>query len=111
MEQVFVYGTLKVGHSNNDLIEHGNFIGKDGILGWEMKDLGPFPAIIKGNKHIIGEVWEINNLEMLDMLEGYPSFYNREEIDTHYGKAWVYYIDTKDNSMLDHTTIQTGEWI
>ena len=108
MEKIFVYGTLKKGFGNNRILDNETFVGRDTITGWNMIDLGPFPAIVAGTKHIIGEVWEVNSLQELDLLEGFPSFYDRVQVDTIHGNAWVYVMD--DNTMND-TIIETGEWI
>ena len=98
---VFVYGSLKTG---------GNIRGLDGMPGAEivgrakttypdynMLDLGAFPAVIKGENHIQGEVWKCDDevFADLDDIEGYPDFYKRVKTETSQGRAWMYYLDDK----------------
>lgn len=92
-EYVLVYGSLRERMYNHDLIK---CIGKKLIAnnivieGYTMKDLGPFPGIIKGNNKILCELYETtkDHIERsFDRLEGYnklnpkESFYIREYID------------------------------
>lgn len=100
MTKVFVYGTLKKGNLVRGLDRWGagaDFVGDavttQGIF--SLWDLGSFPAVSNsGNDHIQGEVWEVDSetLKDLDRIEGYPDFYNRMQVDTSQGRAWVYYI-------------------
>jgi len=96
--KVFVYGTLKKDNSTrglnlwSDATYVGDAVTHDQFNLW---DMGSFPAVtLKGNASISGEVWEVSDevFESLDRIEGYPEFYERTEIETAYGKAWMYYI-------------------
>ena len=99
-KKVFVYGTLKSGKSNHDLLKGQKFLGRSAVLGqYKFVDLGPFPAVVmdpscspNSPTMIVGEVYEIEDaaLVALDILEGHPNFYSRKEIDTAFGKAWMY---------------------
>ena len=96
---VFVYGSLKSG---------GMVRGLDGFPGativgkattrypdYNMLDLGSFPGVTKkGDKHIQGEVWEVDDdiAEQLDAIEGYPEFYNKIPTETTQGKAMMYFL-------------------
>lgn len=95
---VFVYGSLKSG---------GMVRGLDGFPGativgkakttypdYNMLDLGSFPAVVKGEKYIQGEVWEVDDttFQELDMIEGYPEFYKRVKTETTQGRAWMYFL-------------------
>ena len=115
MTQVFVYGTLKKEHSNHSLLEKSKYIGKcttDPL--YTLIDLGPFPAVLdQGRGSIVGEVYKVSEATLgdLDMLEGYPHLYQRHEITTHYGKAWVYTMDEDQVGRLDESmVIESGEW-
>lgn len=122
MFKIFVYGTLRSGLSN-DINEMANrlgaelkYLGADTIEA-EMYSMTYFPAITfkEGSEHnvqVLGEVYEVltkceDMLETLDILEGYPSFYNRKEIDTEFGKAWVYYMEEPSKTS---SRISTGDW-
>lgn len=106
---VFVYGSLKSG---------GMVRGLDGFPGativgkattrypdYNMLDLGSFPGVTKkGDKHIQGEVWEVDETTMneLDMIEGYPEFYKREKTETSQGRAWMYYLESDNYQSLSY---------
>ena len=94
---VFVYGTLKRGHGNHYWMpEDAELIGKDTLKNFNIYDLGPFPAVVPEiGEYVIGELWEVESLENLDILEGYPELYNRKVVKTQSGyDAWVYYMST-----------------
>lgn len=95
--KVFVYGTLKEGKGNHRtmLSARGKLLGLF-IISKQMYSMGGYPAVAldrEGCTH--GEVYEVpdaTGLDILDGLEGYPTFYTRDLIDTPFGKAWVYHI-------------------
>ena len=98
-KKVFVYGTLKQSNSVRGLNKFPGATFVDQAVTndatYSLYDLGAFPAVsIKGQQRILGEVWEVddNTFEVLDSIEGYPHFYNRTQVDTSAGKAWMYYI-------------------
>lgn len=51
---------------------------------------------------IFGEVWEIDDemFRRTDRLEGYPHFYDRKEVDTPYGQAWIYFLNREDSMRM-----------
>jgi len=108
--KVFVYGTLKKGNSIRGLtmFQGADFVAdattKNATFG--LYDLGSFPAVgVNGDNKIAGEVWEVDKetFDMLDRIEGYPTFYNRVEVETSAGNAWMYYIP--DIEMMDDSQI------
>lgn len=114
--RVFVYGTLLTGEHNNCIMSSGyygqaNKLGEDSINGFKMYSLGGFPAIIPGQQEdwIIGEVWEVDEevFESLDALEGYPTMYNRVQVITEYGQAWVYTMTVANDRWHP---IESGSW-
>lgn len=112
--KLFVYGTLKKGFYNHVLLEKSKFLGHH-ITGNEftMVDLGAYPALLEeGTTPITGEVYEITSpiAHNIDRLEGYPHFYQRKEIDTPYGKARVYYMDSAEMFEKDVDVIEEGVW-
>ena len=110
---VAVYGSLRKGLHNHSLLERADFLGTDVIAGFKMYSLGGFPFITHDDAtyddRIFIEVYSVNPNEMrrLDMLEGYPSFYNRELVQTQYGQAWIYFID---NEVAGHDPVIDGDW-
>ena len=106
---VAVYGSLRGGLSNHCVLNDSTLKGEERVTGWDMFSLGGFPAIIKGDGDITIEVYEVHDkytADGLDMLEGYPSFYDRKLIDTTLGKAWIYF----QNSPPSHSKVDSGDW-
>lgn len=107
---VFVYGTLLSSLRNNYLLNDSKFIQEETVGGLIMHDLGPFPActVAEPQYEVKGEVWEIDErtLALLDRLEGYPSFYDRIQINTTIGQAWVYI----NENAHDEPVVSSGDW-
>jgi gamma-glutamylcyclotransferase (GGCT)/AIG2-like uncharacterized protein YtfP len=121
MNKVFVYGSLLSGLGNHGLLTDSTFIGKTlSPPEFAMLDLGSFPGVIhliEGGKSVIGEVYEVDDVTFLrlDRLEGYSShdpksgLYNRMEIDTEFGKAFIYtYNDLYGRSYVH--PVEDGDW-
>jgi len=114
---VAVYGTLKRGCSNYSLLEHAEFIGVDKLSAITLYDLGPYPgAREEPSQGIDVEVFavSVDQLELLDQLEGYfepapkTGLYDRKQLLTHYGLAWVYLY----NPPVDgYRKISSGSWL
>ena len=82
---IFVFGTLKRGYRANDKLKDQPFLGSAiTIPRYKMFDVG-FPMIFKNvtGHQVKGEVYLVSPgcLSDMDYYEGYPSFYQREEID------------------------------
>lgn len=102
MHKIFVYGTLKTGGYfwKRALAPKVGVV--DAISGFDLYDLGSFPAMVKAktDKPVVhGEVFsEVDDatLAMLDRIEGVPMLYSRDEVITHEGeKCWVYHMNKK----------------
>lgn len=109
-----VYGTLKKGFGNHRILEDNPLVFEGTVnIPFYMVSLGGFPGILKDDKSnsIYIEVYEVSDQETekrLDRLEGYPSFYNKEIIDTPVGKAYVYFLE---NSLYgDNDLVESGNW-
>lgn len=121
--RVMVYGSLRQGmgndihrfaqHCNAEMIKKG--LAK---IKANMFSLGGFPYISfpkeeEGAGFAVGEVYEIftnqdRMLEALDRLEGYPTFYDRKEVDTEHGKAWVYFFHEDRQGVPQ---VEDGDWV
>jgi len=99
---VFVYGTLQSrAQTIRSLSEssHSEFVACcETSQNYKMYDLGHFPGVTMCDQSlgnvIAGELWCVSDsmMDQLDVIEGYPDFYNRKIIDTTAGRAWMYYL-------------------
>lgn len=107
---LFVYGTLKRGHSNNSRIEDGTFVKEVEIENFDMYDLYSYPAIVDGTGTIKAEMFRIteDDFDSTDKLEGYPTHYDRKLVTTKCGETgWIYYYKNKPYSSK---IVETGDW-
>ena len=109
--RTFVYGTLKRGRGNHavvaDLVAG---VEPATVPGFTLLDLGAFPAAIPcEGGWVRGEVLAFRDgdaeraLGRLDRLEGHPTLYRREVVETTDGEAVWTYIWQGDEAR--------GEWI
>jgi len=95
---VFVYGTLKRGKRNHEVMDDSNFLGiaTTKNADFDLISIGnAYPGMIGGEYRVLGETYDVDThtLSRLDRLEG--SSYSREEIeiqdsDGNVVDAWVY---------------------
>lgn len=117
--KVAVYGTLRQGFGNNRLLADSKYLGLETLKGpFSMISCGGFPAIfLHENKEISNpltiEVYEVDEntlLNSLDMLEGYPTFYNRTQIPTSFGDAWIYHFPESRWREKSENLVTSGDW-
>ena len=111
--KVFVYGSLKKGYGNHDYhLDKSEFLGKSETLPqYSLFSLGSFPGVIKGGiTPVQGELYAVDEegLQRLDRLEGHPTFYKREVIETSEGEAWIYLLPV--DRYKDYPVIENGTW-
>lgn len=120
-ELVAVYGSLRSGAGNHRIIEDCER-ETDGLIPpgiFSMRSLGGYPGILKvlhpsqPTSAIVVEVYRINNNyapKALDSLEGYPSYYDREEVTLEDGRiCWAYFLPTEP--YLTYQVVETGDWL
>ena len=103
--KVFVYGTLMKGEANHGYLEKSIYLGKATIKGYEMYDVGWYPAIVLADNLIIGELYKVplSDMPSIGMLEGEGSLYAKrcEKVRDSEGNetlAYVYvYLDDVSN--------------
>lgn len=126
---VFVYGTLRRGEHNHDLLRERTLtIQPAKAEHMQLFSLGAFPMMVQGEGVVIGELIELQPflyaeiLQKLDRLEGYRpdsnecGLYQRKLLpvyDQHHGRlvsAWSY---VGDMLYLDETCplIHDGDWV
>lgn len=123
-DYIFVYGTLRVGESVDLSQNPGvDYVGPDRINA-RLFDVGWFPGVSAVNYWIDGaspenpdgacvrgDVFKILNDDVcigLDHYEGYPSLYDRCQVETEAGvTAWVY---TYNGPFTGLEEITSGDW-
>ena len=77
---VFVYGTLMRGECNHHHLDDSTCLGPATIEGYDMYDVGWYPAIVSGDGLIIGELYQvpIEDMPSIDMLEGEGTLYAKK---------------------------------
>ena len=106
---LFTYGTLKRGFSNNHLLDGAEYVGTAKTLEkYSLLESG-IPFVFKGESvsHIYGELYQVNDqtLKVIDRLEGHPEWYQREEVGvlTEDGvtvTAWLYFYPEKRGKLV-----------
>jgi gamma-glutamylcyclotransferase (GGCT)/AIG2-like uncharacterized protein YtfP len=97
-DRIFVYGTLKRGFVNVQLMYAfgGQFIAEARTSEpCQLYVAGVLPYLQRSTEEeqpVHGEMWEIpeDYLVFIDQLEGHPHAYRREMIQTNLGPAWAY---------------------
>ena len=125
-ELVAVYGTLrKGGQFNKSTIEPAIKKGEAEFL--TTMETTPkfrmyavpaafFPAVVEGDSIIKIELYKVTPkiLKRLDAIEGYfgeeskTNLYNRQQIETAYGKAYIYIYGKKVTNKYE--LVESGDW-
>ncbi len=113
MKKVAVYGSLLKSLHNHHILGDSELLGTDKINGFSMYSLGSFPFITpdETDTKVDIEVYEVNAsvFSALDRLEGYPSFYDRKEVDTEHGKCWIYFMEDTAGYNTE-IKVSDGDW-
>jgi gamma-glutamylcyclotransferase (GGCT)/AIG2-like uncharacterized protein YtfP len=90
---VFVYGTLKRGQCREQFWPRAPLAVETALVRGRLVDLGPYPALLPGDRWIRGELWRFadedmsETLRVLDEVEGYAGLgedlYRRVVITCH----------------------------
>jgi gamma-glutamylcyclotransferase (GGCT)/AIG2-like uncharacterized protein YtfP len=109
--RVFVYGTLLGGAVNHHRLEGAELLGVCRTSpSLRMFNLGAYPGVARGgHTAVTGEVYRVDaaGLRYLDRLEDYPRLYDRELIQTPFGRAWIYLYR---GNRTGRPVIQGGDW-
>ena len=95
---VFVYGSLKAGHSAHGLLNGAERLA-DGVLdGVQCIEHGGYPMLVAGDDAISGEVYRVNaeQLLTLDAYEEAPEVYarvDRQLLDGRWVNVYVQAVD------------------
>ncbi len=111
MHKVAVYGSLRAGFGNHRLLSQAKFLKEAVAQGFEMVDLGAFPAVYPEEASAVKvEVYEVDDetLQNLDFLEGHPRFYRREEVVVDKEEVFMYVM--QDQRYREHRKVASGDW-
>ena len=125
--RVFVYGTLRFGFGLHRAIRDCPYLGERSLAGFEMADVGAFPAIHRTgapDQYVIGEVYRVDDHELyiLDSVEGYTegrrnNHYERIAVEIDgLGECWVYtYTDDSWDHLLERrgsgVVVESGDYV
>ena len=96
---IAVYGTLKRGEVNAHWLHGARYLGVDHLPQITLYNLGPYPgAQLRASTGVPVEVYALNaqQLRRVDELEDYDALvparglYDRQQLPTRFGAAWVY---------------------
>ncbi len=119
---IFVYGTLKRGFDNNDILKDAQYLCKaETIRSFAMfeETSGNYPYLLKnenrGYPKIKGELYKINRkdvLKKIDSFEGAPDYYKREKIKVKTSKKKVKLAETYffTNNIIPKDQKPIEEW-
>lgn len=109
--KLFVYGTLKRGMPAHYRLDGSAFLGHATLAGFDLYDLGPYPAAVLGTHQVHGEVYEVPDLEPFDVYEGFPHLYDRMQVSTSYGDVWIYFMRDPDfTKAFTCSLLKEGDW-
>ena len=93
---VFVYGTLMKGEVNHHYLESSEYLKRGVIEGYEMYDVGSYPAVMPADGLITGELYRVpvSDMASIDMLEGEGTIYGKkcEIADDADGNSTICYL-------------------
>ena len=116
MTRLFVYGTLRKGCGNHRRLDKSKYVGiRKTAPGFSLLCLNGLPIMVRsaGDSRVTGEMYEVTptTMKRLDILEGHPDFYTREEIHLEDGTgAQAYLFLTDLTGERDVAEIQSGDW-
>lgn len=108
--RIIVYGSLRKEQGNSHWMTNAQLLGECRLSGYELYDLGYYPAVVPGTGDLYCEVYRIDApiLSELDQLKNNGRDYKRELVATPYGSAWMYlYLHPVD----ELKKIVSGDWI
>ena len=122
-DHLFVYGTLKQANEPNFefILNKLEYIG-DGKIHGKMYDLGEYPGVIENNeKFVYGEIYRIQDQEMLFAIDDYEEVNRREPQKGLYvrklvkaifedGKEIEVYAYFYNKSIKNAKEIPSGKW-
>ena len=107
MKNIAVYGSLRDGMYNHRLLENegAQLINKEIIsVPFKMIPYSSFPALIpdKENHDVLMEIYAVNDnvYRNVEILEGYPTFYDKEAVVDSLGNVAEVYVIRDESERL-----------
>ena len=119
---LFVYGTLQRGQCREQFWPHPPTRVESATVRGQLRDLGPYPALIEGDALVGGEVWRLapehvpRTLAVLDEVEdvavGEAGLYARRIVECRTGdgqtvRAYAYYY-SRPQEIAHHPRVPPG---
>lgn len=103
---IAVYGSLREHEYNHTLLKQQTKLSTERVKGFLMYDLGPFPAVVKGDGEITVELYSVTlpTFERIHSME-VGAGYQIEYIETSKGRAMMYIFE----SILP-PLVESGDW-
>lgn len=113
-KKIVTYGSLRLGHGNNRLLRDSELKSTEVInIPYRMISLGGFPGLIPSdeNHDITVEIWEVNDCtyKSVEILEGWPSFYQKALVPTSLGEVEVYVLESP-RYQSGYNSVESGDW-
>lgn len=110
---LFVYGTLMRGQSNEDRLSGARFIQLDRTRPrFSLVNLGPYPGLLhSGSTSVRGEVYEVDDrlLTSLDEFEDHPNLYLRTLVELESGLRVFAYV-LRARHAVGAAALPGGDW-
>lgn len=113
--RVFVYGTLRGGDVRAHHLDGAEYLGTHTLEGYQLFDLGPYPAVVPGEGRVVGELYELateTHLAVLDQIEGChlaPPLYWRVQVEVAGKSAWLFVFARRLPG--ESRRIESGDWL
>ena len=112
----FCYGTLKKGFRAHSFLEEHNAVYLEDATTharYQLYKLGWFPGMVIDEYAaggVQGELYEVTEdcMERLDLYEGAPDLFRREEIELEDGSKVISYLYMRDFTSSDR--VEDGKW-
>ena len=110
---LFVYGTLRQGHSAHALLAGGAYLGTVTTLPqYDLAHLGAYPGLLRGGKTAVtGELYLVDErtIQDLDEYEGHPDYFHRGIVVLSNGREVAAYFYPRDRA-AGSPRIPGGDW-
>jgi gamma-glutamylaminecyclotransferase len=112
--RVFVYGTLRRGEANHQLLASAAFVREARTpAAYTLYAFDGHPGMgIGGTDHVMGELFDVDDatLAQLDVLEDHPRWYQRTSLVLEDGDTVVTYV-LPPHFTAGRATIAGGDWV